>query len=70
MVEPPDYKMLRDLPTEHSLRNRPLIQIHAERKVPGGTKWLPIAPNYKIARNTYNELGIAWTENTLWRAFE
>ena len=62
--------ILNDLSPDHVLRNSPLADIGAEYKwMENDCKaWRPVSTGApKIAKNTYNELGLAWTEHTLWR---
>ncbi len=54
--------ILNELPAEHELRNRPLGEIGAEYLAGQPPTWRSIA-KFRIARNTFNELGPAWTES-------
>ena len=62
--------LLGDLPEDDPLRNTALIDIGAEYRWKGGGPWKAVTPNYKIARNTYNDLGPAQTQWSDWRATE
>jgi len=55
--------ILKNLPTEHPLRNAPLIQIGAKYKADDAKTWCEVTSKYGIARNTYNQLGTVWTNN-------
>ena len=55
---------LNELPENHSLRNRPLAGCWY-RELHGGKTWRQIKPTYGIAGNTYNDLGPAWTETSI-----
>lgn len=54
------------LPVEHPDRNRPLVgaRYWPKGKTPKAGK--TVLPTYKIANNTFNELGPAWTEHDHW----
>ncbi len=54
--------ILNELPAEHELRNRPLGEIGAEYLAGHPPTWRSLA-KFRIARNTFNELGPAWTES-------
>lgn len=63
--------LLAALPHDHSLRNAPLIEIGAEYRWCGGrvaSSWRPVRDVFTIAKNSYNELGPAWTTHDEWRA--
>jgi hypothetical protein len=65
----PKHRMiidLKSLPSEHPLRNTPLGEIRAEIRNIWQTRWRSIQ-NWKIAKNTFNELGSVWTECSQWR---
>lgn len=62
--------ILESLDMLHPLRNTPLIEIGAERRLLSTPTWLEIHPKMKIANNTYNELSTVWTETADWRADE
>jgi hypothetical protein len=65
---PPDNCLhLESLPVDHPLRNRPLAKIGAEYRHRQGKVWKRVAPNYRIAQCTYNDLGPAWTDFDVWR---
>lgn len=56
---------LGDLPKDHPDRNRPLAGCwyrYAKAK-----KWHPIRKTWRIAGNTFNELGDAWTTYNVFR---
>jgi hypothetical protein len=62
---------LDTLPADHPLRNKPLAEIGAEyqwddTKLPND--WHRVHSGFKIAKNTYNELGTTWTKSYRWRA--
>ena len=57
---------LKELPTEHPLRNTPLGEIKAEIRNIWQTRWRSIV-SLKIAKATFNELEPVWTENAQWR---
>ena len=52
---------LKPLPTEHELRNRPLVG--AFYHAAGGKFSREVFPSYGIAKKTYNDLGPAWTDS-------
>lgn len=52
---------LHELPLGHPQRNRSLVGCWYRWK--GAKVWKEIKPSFRIARNTYNELGTAWTDN-------
>lgn len=58
--------LLVDLPSDHPLRNTPLIQIGAKFKYKELKNWKSVTPNMNISKNTYNELGTVWTNNDDW----
>jgi hypothetical protein len=64
---------LAELPPEHPLRNAGLAAIGAEYQW-AHTKepdhWHQVTKSFKIAKNTFNELGPRWTVNYVWRAQE
>ena len=60
--------ILNNLPKDHPLRNKPLIDIGAEYKRYDSKIWQAVTPPYGIANKTYNDLGEVWTENDEWRA--
>lgn len=57
---------LKELPPEHPLRNTPLAQIGAERRNKLNKSWQSVA-NWKIGKNTFNELAPFWLETSEWR---
>lgn len=63
-----DVNFLGDLPVEHPLRNLLLISIAAETMWVQGKQWKAVEPYWKIAKNCYNDLGGAWTDQWVWRA--
>ena len=60
--------LLKNLPKEHPLRNKPLIEIGAEYKRYDSKIWQAVTPPYGIAKKTYNDLGEVWTNWDEWRA--
>lgn len=64
-----NYMILGELDKDHPLRNQQLIKIHAERRFRGETRWRPIAPNYGIAKKTFNDLSPSWTDTAVWRGY-
>lgn len=58
---------LGDLPHDHVLRNTPLIKIGATYQFKGTKGSFAVLPSWTIAKNTFNELGPAWTANQIWR---
>jgi hypothetical protein len=54
---------LDKLPKNHKHRNMPLSGFYYKWK--HGSVWLEIKPSFAIAKNTYNELGSAWTDNDI-----
>jgi hypothetical protein len=57
---------LSDLPHDHPLRNTPLGALGAEYASSGRKSRKRVTAHYRIARNTFNELGPAWTTHTEW----
>lgn len=57
---------LAELPTDHPLRNTPLVDIEACFVYCGEKTKRFVKPTWKIARSTYNDLGEAWTSNAAW----
>ena len=55
-------KLLHELPPEHPDRNRPLAGVRYRWRGSKGA-WSEVKPTFRIARNTYNELGPAWVEH-------
>lgn len=60
--------LLADLPFDHPLRNKPLIEIGAQYLIRDSKIWATVTPPYGIAKKTYNELSPVWTEYDQWRA--
>jgi hypothetical protein len=60
---------LKQLPTEHPLRNTPLGEIQAECRNILHTRWRPVA-TWRIARATFNELDPVWLECDDWRVHQ
>jgi hypothetical protein len=56
------------LPTDHPLRNKPLIEIGAYYKAPHEKTWREVFPSFNIAKKTYNNLGLSWTANEIFKA--
>lgn len=54
---------LHDLPTNHTMRNTALAGCWY--RWTKGKEWRQVKPNYGIARATYNDLGPAWTETSV-----
>jgi hypothetical protein len=64
------FVVLGDLPVDHRLRNTPLHQIGAEYQWVDTKKpqdWHRVTRSFKIAKNTFNELGTTWTLSYRWR---
>ena len=56
---------LEDLPKDHPYRNKPLLGAFYKWK--GFQKtWKEVMPTFPIAKNTYNQLSICWTEHDNW----
>ena len=60
--------ILNELPYEHELRNKPLIEIGAQYQIRDSKVWATVTPPYGIAKKTFNELGSVWTKWDVWRA--
>jgi len=60
--------ILNELPYEHELRNKPLIEIGAQYLIRNSKVWATVTPPYGIAKKTFNELGDVWTKWDVWRA--
>ena len=60
--------ILNELPTEHSMRNTPLIAIGAYYQWVGGGPWNEVKPAFGIANKTFNQLGETWTKYDTWKA--
>lgn len=60
---------LKDLPEAHQLRNQPLGEIKAEIRNIWQTKWRSVK-SWRIATNTFNQLGPVWIETAQWRVQE
>lgn len=58
--------ILGQLSPGHPLRNTPLKAIQAECRNLHSKNWCPVA-TWKIGKNTFNELGAAWTETNEFR---
>ena len=65
-----DYTMilLATLPSDHTLRNKPLIEIGAQYKRYDSKVWQDVTPPYGIAKKCYNDLASVWTEFDEWRS--
>lgn len=59
---------LKALPYDHAARNSPLAVIGAEYRFEGTKTWFDVKPSFGIAKNTFNQLGPAWTNKHEWRA--
>lgn len=59
---------LKDLPSEHPLRNTPLIGIGAFYLARGAKVWREVFPAFGIANKTFNELGEVWIKWDTWKA--
>lgn len=62
----PTPTMLASLPTDHPLRNTPLVSIRAQSRWKQSTResdWKSIRPSWGIAKCTYNQLGPSWTDS-------
>jgi hypothetical protein len=55
---------LHELPYDHPNRNCPLAGFYYRLNV-GGGGWREIKLSFRIAKNTYNQLGAAWTETSV-----
>ena len=65
------HTILSSLPTDHPLRNAPLLAIGAQSHWVGsapGKDWKPVEASWRIAMSCFNDLGPSWTANTEWRA--
>jgi hypothetical protein len=60
--------LLNSLPTDHVLRNTPLIELNAKYKSKGFITYAEITPAFGIAKKTFNQLGDVWTDGTEWIA--
>jgi hypothetical protein len=60
--------ILNDLPIEHELRNKPLIDIGAQYQIRDSKVWATVTAPYGIAKKTFNELDSVWTKWDVWRA--
>jgi hypothetical protein len=60
--------ILNDLPYEHELRNKPLIEIGAKYQIRDSKVLAEVTPPYGIAKKTYNQLGDVWTKWDIWHA--
>jgi len=56
---------LHTLPTNHILRNTPLIAIKASYKHTSDKVFREIYPNFGIAKKTFNELSSVWTDDSI-----
>jgi len=60
---------LSELPTDHPLRSRALLEIGAQTKWKLAEKgWTKVTSSWRIAQCSYNDLGKAWTDHWDWRA--
>lgn len=60
---------LQELPADHPLRNRPLIEIGAYYQLTTkGAMWAEIKPTFGIANCTFNQLGEVWIKHHIWKA--
>jgi hypothetical protein len=65
--------LLGELPLEHPLRNTPLAKMGAEyqwEQTKRQEEWHLVTAHFRIAKNTFNELGATWTRSYRWRANE
>ena len=60
--------LLATLPSDHTLRNKPLIEIGAQYKRYDSKVWQDVTPPYGIAKKCYNDLASVWTEFDEWRS--
>ena len=60
--------LLATLPSDHPLRNKPLIEIGAQYKRYDSKVWQDVTPPYGIAKKCYNDLASVWTEFDEWRS--
>lgn len=58
---------LKKLPSDHPLRNTPLIEIGAQYKRPDSKVWQEVTPPYGIAKKTFNSLTGTWLTDD-WKA--
>ena len=56
------------LPYDHPLRNKPLIEIGAFYRNRDVKMWREVFPAFGIAKKTFNELGDVWTKWDVWKA--
>jgi len=59
--------ILNDLPINHELRNKPLIEIGAEYQIKDSKMWNKVMPAFGIAKKTFNDLAPVWTTWDIWR---
>lgn len=59
---------LDELPHDHPNRNVPLLEICANYRVVGTKEWTEVTPIFGIAKKTYNQLGLVWTNRHNWKA--
>jgi hypothetical protein len=57
--------ILNDLPLEHPLRNTPLHSLNTVYRWKHSQAWLPIGEKFGIAKKTFNELSVVWTDNDI-----
>lgn len=58
--------LLSDLPRGHELRTCPLGEVGAECRNKHGKEWRNVA-RWRIAANTYDDLGPSWTDTSEFR---
>ena len=65
-----NYYDLKRLPSDHPMRSKPLAEIKAELRNNAGPKapWKTVESHWGIAKNCFNDLGLAWTTYADWRA--
>lgn len=61
---------LADLPIDHELRNKSLIEIGAEYQIKDSKVWAKVMPAYGIAKKSYNQLGPVWTTWDKWKCVQ
>jgi hypothetical protein len=58
--------LLSELPRGHDLRTRPLGEVGAECRNKQGKEWRNVA-RWRIAANSYDDLGPSWTDTSEFR---
>ena len=65
-----EYVDLLSLPTDHRLRNAPLVSIGARYRPTSHAYGWQIVGSHYIASKSFNDLGEAWTNDTEWQAVD